>query len=74
MHFKIIAKDSDTCDCDEKYKYAINDAISRKDNTDLAALRARQASCVSRCNAINSKKNNATNSVATTTVATKATW
>lgn len=47
---KIIAKDSDTCDCDEKYKYAINDAISRGvPNAELAALRARQADCYRKC-------------------------
>jgi hypothetical protein len=47
---KIIAKDSDTCDCDEKYKYAINDAISRNaPSAELAALRARQAACYKKC-------------------------
>lgn len=50
---KIIAKDTVACDCDENFKYAINDAISRGKTTDtkqeLADLRARQGACFSRC-------------------------
>jgi hypothetical protein len=50
---KVIAKDSDTCDCDEKYKYAINDAIARgAPNSEQAALRARQAACYNKCKVI----------------------
>lgn len=47
---KVVAKESDSCDCDEKYKYAINDAISRNDAADITSLRARRAACISKCN------------------------
>jgi hypothetical protein len=46
---KIIAKDTAACDCDENFKYAINDAISRGNVQELADLRARQGACFARC-------------------------
>jgi hypothetical protein len=68
---KIIAKDTVACDCDENFKYAINDAISRGKTTDtkqeLADLRARQGACFARCKASEPVKVKKTKVVATVT-------